>query len=520
MPSLSAPSVPPGQSGPARSSGQSSGPACQSGQSGQPGQPGPGEELSLFAGRPWTALLVVSTGAFMSTLDGNIVSVALPVVAGHFHASLPYAQWIVSAYLLVICCALPLFGRLGDAKGKRPVYRAGFLLFGAASALCGLAGSMETLIAARVLQGVGGAMLMANGPGIIVLAFPGTSRGRAFGVMGSAVALGSLAGPALGGVLLGAFGWSSIFYINIPVALAGAVCVHMLLPRGEPAGKAGFDAAGMLLFSVGVTALLMTLSHGRDWPVRGLVAGAVFAFMVLGLFVRVERRAKRPMVDMGLLSHWPFLAGNLGSFLCFAALFTNAILMPFYLHDVKGLSPMLMGGVLALLPLVMAVVSPFSGLMSERISQSALTGAGLLIVAAGLVNQGLLDQASPLWRACLGQMAVGLGVSAFVPPNNASTLSSAPAGKSGLAGSILALIRNIGMVTGVAVATGVFETARLSYLRAFASPTAAEITAGFLSGFRCALFTGAALAAIGAGVSFFRKAGVRPKSPASSQPPL
>jgi len=460
---------------------------------------------SLFAKRPWTALGVVSVGTFMATLDGNIVNVALPSVASGFGASLPYAQWIVSAYLLIICCLLPLFGRLGDTRGKRPIYRLGFLVFGAASVLCGLAGSMETLIASRVIQGLGAAMLMANGPGIIVLAFPGASRGRAFGVMGSVVALGSLTGPALGGVLLDVFGWRSIFYVNIPVALAGAFCVHAFLPRGERVIKAGFDLAGLFLFAVGITTLLMALSHGRDWPAWALAAGVLGAMAVLVLFLQAERRARFPMVDLELLSHKPFSTGNGVSFLCFTAMFANAILMPFYLHDVKGISPMLMGGVLAVLPLVMAVVSPFSGRLSERVNQPVLAGIGLWIMAAGLANQGFLGAASPLWRAALGQGLLGLGVGVFISPNNNSILSSAPAAKSGLAGSILALTRNVGMVTGIAVATGVFETARVSAMAGIAAPTPEQITAGFLSGFRCALFTAAALAFLGGLLSFHRR---------------
>ncbi len=460
---------------------------------------------SLFAKRPWTALGVVSVGTFMSTLDGTIVNVAMPSIAAGYGASLPYAQWIISAYLLIICCLLPLFGRLGDTRGKRPVYRLGFLIFGASSTLCGFAWSMETLIAARVLQGIGAAMLMANGPGIIVLAFPGAGRGRAFGVMGSVVALGSLTGPALGGVLLDVFGWRSIFFVNIPVALAGAVCVHAFLPRGERVMKAGFDLAGLFLFAAGITTLLMALSHGRDWPSWALAAGVLGALAVLILFLQVERRARFPMVDLGLLSHKPFLTGNVVSFICFVAMFANAILMPFYLHDVKGISPMLMGAILAVLPLVMAVISPFSGHLSERLSQPGLAGLGLWITAAGLANQGFLGADASLWRAALGQGLLGLGVGVFISPNNNSILRSVPAAKSGLAGSILALTRNVGMVTGIAVATGIFETARISAMAGIASPTPEQITAGFLSGFRCALFTGVAFAFLGGALSFYRR---------------
>ncbi len=459
---------------------------------------------SPFAVRPRAALLAVAIGTFMSTLDGTIVNVALPTMATGFDADLPYAQWVVSGYLLIICCTLPLFGRLGDSLGRRRFYAGGFLLFGAASFFCGAADSMEGLVFWRVVQGLGGAMLMANGPGIVALAFPGAGRGRAFGVMGSAVALGSLAGPALGGALLNFFDWRAIFYVNIPVAAAGACCAWKCLPSREETSPGGFDPAGLALFAVGMTALLMGLSHGRDWPPTLLAACGLGALAAFVLFMRVEKKAAFPMIDLALMSHPPFFSALAVSFLCFTAIFSNAILLPFYLHDILGVSPLALGGTLAVLPLVMAVVAPASGVLSEKTSLPLLAGLGLCAIAAGLANQALLGASSPLWRAALGQVLLGLGVGVFVSPNNNSILSSAPASKSGLAGSILALIRNVGMVSGVAVAAGVFETARRSFLAGAAAPTPEQTVHAFMAGFRCALFTGAALALAAALLAFSR----------------
>ncbi|MBA4358542.1 MAG: MFS transporter, partial [Desulfovibrio sp.] len=159
----------------------------------------------------WRAFSVAASGTFMATLDSGIVNTALPTVARDFAASLQEVQWTVAAYFLVISCLLPLFGRMGDMYGRRRMYSLGFVVFTASSMLCGVAPDLWALIAARVVQGVGAAMLMSNGPAIIMAAFPGATRGRALGIIGMTVALGSLAGPGLGGLLIQGFGWRSVF---------------------------------------------------------------------------------------------------------------------------------------------------------------------------------------------------------------------------------------------------------------------------------------------------------------------
>jgi len=436
----------------------------------------------------WRAFSVAATGTFMATLDAGIVNTALPTVARGFAASLQDIQWAVAAYLLVISCLLPLFGRMGDMFGRRRMYSLGFVVFALASLLCGAAPGLWALIAARVFQGVGAAMLMSNGPAIIMAAFPGATRGRALGIIGMTVALGSLAGPGLGGLLIQGFGWRSVFYVNLPIGLAGLWLTRRFLPPLERLREESLDLPGAALFAVGMTGLLLAMIHGHDWgwsspQVLGCLGAAGAAFP---LFVLWERRTVQPMIDLSLFRIWPFFSGNVVAFLSFMSMFSNAILLPFYLHDQLHLTPLMTGVVLSSLPVAMAVASPVSGYLSERINFATLTTLGLAVMSAGLLGQSLLRPDTPLWRVFLGQAVLGAGVGIFMSPNNNSVLSSAPQNKIGLVGGFLALVRNLGMVTGIAMAMTVFGAAQGRAMALGLVP--AEC---FFAGFRAALTAGA-----------------------------
>ena len=435
---------------------------------------------NLFQTKPWACLAVSATGTFMATLDGGVVNVALPVVAQQFSAQVPQAQWVVSAYLLAISCLLPAFGRLGDMYGRRGAYRLGFLVFAASSALCALAPGIWELVGARVAQAVGAALLMANGPAIVVMSFPGNKRGRALGMIGMVVSLGALAGPALGGLLMGVWGWPMLFLINVPIGLAGAYLSHTILPDDRHKTLAPFDIAGAALYALGMVSLLMAVGHGGQWgwssPATlgsGLLAGGA-----LGLFLRRQAISKSPLIDLSLFRIRALAMGNLASLCCFMAIFANIILLPFLLTHIAGFSPAQTGLVLAMHPLVMAFTAPLAGLTSERVSPALLTALGLTAVAAALYSQAFLGPSTTMARACLGQAVLGLGVGVFMSPNNSAVLGSAPLAKSGVAGSLMSLVRNLGMVCGVALATAVFE-----HFRQAAELAGAVEQQAFLAGF-------------------------------------
>lgn len=451
---------------------------------------------------PWKSLLAVASGTFMATLDASIVNVALPTVSADLHSPLTDVQWAITAYLLTISSLLTLFGRLGDNQGKGRIYGLGFLLFTAASIMCGSAPGIWWLVAARTLQGVGAAMIMANGPAILMVTFPGTTRGRALGSLGAVVALGTMTGPGLGGYLVGAFGWRAIFYVNIPVGILGYLLAKAYLPNERAKELRRIDPLASALFACGVASLLLALTRGHDfgWTSPVILGGFTISVASLSLFFRRDRHSLHPALDMDLLSYWPFLSGLLAASMAFMAMFSNILLMPFYLHEVLGLPPTRVGLILSAMPLAMGMVAPFSGYLSERINHALLTTAGLCVSAVALIHNAMLTTTSPIFAPVLGQALLGIGFGLFQSPNNNSIMSTAPMDKSGLAGGLLALMRNLGMVSGAAAAVTIFE--------GFRGPLVTDVSLNaqhFMSGFRAALIFGAGVALTAAYLSFARK---------------
>ena len=394
--------------------------------------------------RPWLVFTVCGLATFMATLDAGIVNVALPAMARWSGAGLSYVQWTVSGYLLVACVFLPVCGRLGDMLGPGRMFRLGLAGFTLGSALCGLAPGLPALIGARMLQGLGATALMAVCPAIILRAFPGPERGRALGSTATVVALGSLTGPAVGGLLLARFGWPAIFYVNVPIGAVTWLMASKILPL-EPA----------------------RLAQGRD------LAGAVW-----------------PMVDLSLLGDRVLAKALLACLLAYMASMFNAILLPFYLSDQMGLDPEHMGLVMAILPVTIAVAAPISGYASEKMDPGLLSLAGLGLFCAGMLNQAGLAAGSPLWRVQVSQVLLGLGFGVFNSPNNNTIMSEAPAGKTSQVGAMQALVRNVGMVAGVVAATAIFENLRKGLWGLPGS--------GFYCGMQAAYFAAACLAGLGA----------------------
>lgn len=462
------------------------------------------KQLSYYR---WIIFSVTVTGTFMAVLDSSIVNVALPLIATSFGVDLAMAQWIVSAYLLVISSLLPLFGKVGDMYGRRKVYLLGFVIFTIGSLLCSLSNSIWILVASRIVQAIGASILMSNSPAIVSATFPGKERGRALGMTGTVVALASMTGPSLGGILVGQFNWQSIFYINLPIGLVAYVLGYLILPEEERTSQGTFDFMGAILFALGMTGLLVVLSHGQEWgwgssPVLII---SVVTVVLLSLFVWHEGRVKHPMIDLSLFKRWPFLAGNVSGLLSFMAMFSNNMLLPFYLHSVLLLSPTEIGLAITPFPLLMAVTAPVSGYLSERVSPVVLTSSGLSILMLGLLYLSTLDAQSVVWQVAIGQAVMGIGNGMFQSPNNNSVLSSVPTSKVGLASGISALMRNVGMISGIAVAVSVFESKRKQELAGLTTLDNTAYLHAFLSAYHVALVIGACFAGFGAIISLSRK---------------
>jgi EmrB/QacA subfamily drug resistance transporter len=436
----------------------------------------------------------------MSALDGSVVNTVLPLLRRELHTTVAGIEWVTTVYLLVVSALLLGVGRLGDLKGHKRIYLGGLVLFVLGSALCGLAPSSGALVALRALQAVGAAMLFATSPAILTHSFPAEQRGRVLGAQGTMTYLGLMTGPALGGWLAKAFGWRWIFYINVPIG-AVALALGVFAIRDDRAEGAGepFDFRGALLFTAGLVALLVALNQGHSWgwvsapTLLLLAAAAVF----LGIFIAVERRRTAPMLDLSLFRSRVFSAAAVSALLNYVCVYSILFLIPFLLIQGRGLDTQQAGLVLTAQPLVMAIVAPISGTLSDRIGSRLLSTLGMLVLAAGLVLLALLSPHGSL-GAIAGALAfVGLGVGIFVSPNNSALMGAAPRHRQGIASGVLATARNVGMVLGIGFAGAIFTTILTS--PGFTSPTAALV-----AGVRVSLLAAAAVAAVGAGAAVTR----------------
>lgn len=441
-------------------------------------------------------MATVCIGAFMGQLDASIVTLAFPTLTRTFHATLGSVQWVGLSYLLVLVSLLTAIGRTADMLGRKLLYTYGFLLFILGSALCGLAPSLGALVAFRVVQGLGAAMLQANSVAIIVNAVPRERLGRAIGVQGAAQALGLALGPAIGGLLIALGGWRLIFFVNVPVGCVGAVLGWFLLPRSRHlAERTRFDWAGLGLFVPAASALLLAISYGDQlgWvspSTLGLLAASLFLTVA---FVRREGRTSAPMLDLALFKRTQFSAGIASGLLSYVVLFGVLLVVPFLLQDAQHHSPGTTGIELMLMPLGLGIVAAVSGRLAERVGARALTVSGMVLDALVLSVLALAKADPVVFLIGLGLVGIGLG--AFTPPNNAAIMGSVPTHQTGMASGVLNMTRGLGTSLGLALTGLVFTLA--------AEPAATDpdaVDRGFVA---AAIFL-AAVALAAAGLSALR----------------
>lgn len=423
--------------------------------------------------RKWLILLNVSLGIFMSTLDAGIVNLALPNIMAGFNIDMVSAQWIVTAYLLTICAFLPIFGRISDMLGKKKLYALGFIVFGFGSLCCGLSGSILFLIISRTIQALGAAILMSNGQGIITAAFSPKERGRALGLTGSVVAIGNLTGPGVGGILVESFGWPSIFFINVPTGILGYFVSMAVLSEDIRFENEDFDIWGAFLFISGISSLFFCISNFQSatYSPLFLYTLLIISIILLGILVAVELKIKYPLIDLSLFKNYIFSLGMLSAFIIFLAMNTTTILMPVYLQEIIKLSPSTAGLVLMIFPVAMAVLAPVSGWISDKIGFGILTTIGLTFFTIGLLLMSTLTVNTSILGIGLRYIFFGLGSALFQSPNNSAVMGSAPRNKLGIAGGLNALVRNLGMISGITLSVSL-HSYRMSTLNAVAgSPT-------------------------------------------------
>lgn len=397
----------------------------------------------------------------MAALDGSVVNTTLPLITEAFNTHIAATEWIVTVYLLVLSGLLLSFGRLGDLQGHKRVYVAGFAVFLISSILCGMATSVAMLIVFRAVQALGAAMLASNSPAILTKSFPANQRGQALGMQAMMTYLGLTVGPSLGGWLADAFSWRAVFYINIPVSLVAiALSVRYIAADRPKEAVERFDLTGAVLFLGGLVALMFGLNQGHalGWT-SPIILGALLGSAVLLIaFVRLELRIPTPMLDLSLFKHPTFSNATLNAVLNYICVYTIVFLMPFYLIQGRQFSPTQTGLLLTAMPIVMAVVAPFSGTLSDRIGSRWPTVLGMIFLIAGLFLLSGLGPDTPPAQIVLRLGLAGLGTGIFISPNTSALMGAAPRPRQGIASGILATARNVGMVLGVGLAGAVFTS--------------------------------------------------------------
>ena len=428
-------------------------------------------EATAEAGQPravgW-ALVTLSLSMLLSSLGTSIANVALPTLAQAFGASFQQVQWVVLAYLLAITSLIVGAGRLGDIVGRRRLLIAGLFLFTVASLLCGIAPTLWLLIAARAAQGLGAAAMMALTMAFVGGTVPKERTGSAMGLLGTMSAIGTALGPSLGGVLIAAFGWRAIFFVNVPLGIVAVLLVWKTLPddRCRPkAARATFDTLGTLLLALAIAAYALSMTIGRGSFGALNMALLLAAVLGAGLFVLAEARTASPLIRLATFRDSALSASLVMSTLVSAVIMATLVVGPFYLSRTLGLDAATVGIVLSAGPVVVALAGVPAGRIVDRIGAQRMTIIGLTGMAAGsfmlsmLPALGIAGYVTPI-------AIIAAGYALFQTANNTAVMTDVRPDQRGVMSGMLNLSRNLGLVTGASAMGAVF---------AFAS-AAADIT--------------------------------------------
>jgi len=462
-----------------------------------------GEKTVEPYGRRYSVLAALMVGTIMGPIDGSIVNVILPTITEFFSVDISMAQWVPMIYLLTISSLLLFYGRLGDILGYKKVYLSGLAGFTLASGLCGLSPTIYWLILFRAIQGLAAGTMMSVPYAIITTSFPSTERGKALGINALVVSAGLAIGPSLGGFIASSYGWRFVFLINIPVGIAAFLWARRVIP--EVKGQRGkIDILGAVAAFVFLFSFLLFVNRFQSSGLSYATGIMLLVAAVSGItFFRVERKAAQPMLNLSLFRNTTFSFANISGLLNFMSQYVMVFLTPFYLQRVLHYAPNKLGLIMTSLPLAIMVAAPFCGSLSDRIGTRLLTCLGAAVCALSLFFMSQLpvsaSSADVVWRLAL----FGLGTGIFQSPNNSAVMGSAPNAHLGIASGILATMRTVGMVLGVAIAGLVLYACTPSSILEKAALGSSE-AAVFVAGLSHAYMAGAILTGIASVTSLVR----------------
>jgi len=404
------------------------------------------------------ALANVCLGQFLSALDSRSVNVALPTISLHFETSLAAVQWIPLAYQLTIVGLVLSMARLGDKLGRKRLYALGFIMLGIGSAACGLSPYLWLIVCFRAIEGIGGALVLANGRAIASALYAKEGRGRALGMMSMSFHLGYITGPSVGGFLVDTIGWRWIFFMNLPVALAAATMAWKILPETVTEKRDySIDPIGMVTLLATVVAVVVGLQQvaksGFGWP--ALLAGAV-AITSLLLLLYFERRDPSPLLDLSLFKVRLLTAGLLSHFFVSLSHTSTFFLLPFYLQGIAGYTPTQVGFTVICFSLVIVLLAPIGGWLADRLGSRMLCTVGSALTALSMIGFSRLEGANGQVSVVIPLMLLGLGWSLFQSPNLSGMFNAVAPRHIGSVSGLSLTSANIANAMGVAVGSVLF----------------------------------------------------------------
>ncbi|MGB9911761.1 MAG: MFS transporter [Candidatus Kapaibacteriota bacterium] len=403
------------------------------------------------------AVLTVSViTSFLTAFLGSSVNVALPSIQKEYHIDAVTLAWISTSYLLATASILLPFGRLSDIMGRKKTFLWGLILFTTFSFLCAFAPNIYILIALRIIQGVGAAMIFSASTAIITSVFPMGERGRAMGYSVSAVYLGLTLGPVLGGILTQNFGWRSIFLLNLPIGIFIVYLVQKKLGNVEWADSKGerFDWSGTILYISGLSFLMLGFTRIQTYFGKTLLIASI---IILILFIIIENKLEQPIISVKIfLKNITFMLSNLAALINYSTTFAVSFLLSLYLQYIKGLTPQNAGFVLAIQPITQAIFSSYAGKLSDRFEPRYVASFGMLLSSLGIFLLSFINSNTSLYFLMLAQVLLGLGFAFFSSPNTNAIMSSVEKKYYGVASALVGTMRLVGQTFSLGVVTMLF----------------------------------------------------------------
>jgi EmrB/QacA subfamily drug resistance transporter len=437
-------------------------------------------------------LAVVCLATAVLMLDIAVVNTALPHIASDLHAGLGGLQWVVDAYTLALASVVLTAGSVADRIGRKRVFSVGMVLFTVSSIACAMAGSIEVLDVSRGIQGIGGALLFATSLSLLAQAYPGPEeRVKALAAYGASIGAAFAFGPLVGGALTSGFGWQAVFFVNVPLGIAGMIGTARWVRESRDSNARGLDWWGQITLSASLFLLVLALLRGNEdgWASTPIVAEFAAAAVLFAAFIAIQRRVKFPMLPLGLFKRPDFSGAQLAAFSISASFFALFLYVTLYLQNILGLSAIEAGLVYMPGTLVMFVVSGLSAQLASKVAPGAMIAGGLALVAVGLF-MFLNVQVDSSWTALLpGFLVASVGTGIFNPAVSAVALGSAPQHMSGLAAGVNDTFRQAGIAVGVAAFGAMVPSS---------AGLGGSDPQAYVDGLHTALLAGAVLAAVGA----------------------